>query len=57
MIFPLPVLEGVFLEGVLEISPEHINQIFQFHTLLEQTLVTHIGIPHVGLFCQINLDN
>ena len=25
MIFPLPVLEGVFLEGVLEISPEHIN--------------------------------
>ena len=57
MIFPLPVFEGVFLEGVLEISPKHINQIFQFHTLLEQTLVTHVGIPHVGLFCQIDLDN
>ena len=34
VVFPLPILEGVVLEGVLEISPEHINQILQFYPLL-----------------------
>lgn len=50
---PFSIFAVVFLEIVLEITSEDEDAFVEFDSLLQKTIVLHVGVPNVSLLCKV----
>ena len=54
MVLPLAILDVVFFERIVAIAAEYVNRLIVPYTLLQHSLIFHIGVPNVGLVEQVD---